>query len=186
MDKKTGTHRSLSNLSKIQQLMSEPNRDTKEFDLRPYTMPHHTMTCGWSLDSTAGMGASFFTERRAAAFCLRDRVQRAGQNSCRWLIQRSAQQMGPGPQERAPTPQVLHRQEGRVIQGRLIPGWLTLPLMSPWPGFRTPHWSCLPQAQLNFFIPKHAHTLPWHRSQHHSTFIKLLRPGTSLDRKSVV
>ena len=44
MDKKTGTHRSLSNLSKIQQLMSEPNRDTKEFDLRPYIMPHHTMT----------------------------------------------------------------------------------------------------------------------------------------------
>lgn len=138
------------------------------------------MGAGWSLDSTAGMGASFFTERRAAAFCLRDRVQRAGQNSCRWLIQRSAPQMGPGPQERAPTPQVLHRQEGRVIQGRLIPGWLTLPLMSPWPGFRTPHWSCLPQAQLNFFTPKHAHTLPWHRSQHHSTFIKLLRPGTSL------
>ena len=43
MDKKTGTHRSLSNLSKIQQLMSEPNRDTKKFDLRPYIMPHHTM-----------------------------------------------------------------------------------------------------------------------------------------------
>lgn len=87
-------------------------------------------------------------------------MQRAGQNSCRRLIQRSAPQMGPGPQERAPTPQVLHRQEGRVIQGRLIPGWLTLPSLSPWPGFRTRHWSYPPQAQLNFFTPKHAHTLP--------------------------